>query len=307
MSVPTRRAVGLRQRLADSLATGKRCSVPGCAGAATDPPEATVGRFCRRHLEHARRHGSAWRGSFTAFELNAYRRAAWNWLEVNSEDLGVKIAVDAVRQLYAASGEPVAAHRLARLPATKRARAAWASLREVDADVRLALAAVLGVVLRIEDDRAKPVFNGTDAVPSSLEFRDVQVAKLILRMAGGSVRRWPRRTPTATPLILKSYGKSKGRTLRVLGDEAVEAARPILDQHGAALTAFAKSFVAKHEGKRIAPYPANVRVKTKARIPAGLKRPPTGATPLVTTPQDPHGGKPKVFVLGPDRLLTLRK
>jgi hypothetical protein len=61
------------------------------------------------------------------------------------------------------------------------------------------------------------------------EFKQVQAAKLVHRMASGTHRRWGE-GPTATELHV--YPRPRGRVLRYMG-EALENATELLVQHRA--------------------------------------------------------------------------
>src|SRR5690349_10678607 len=79
---------------------GRRCAVVGCAR----PTRATAGtglneRFCKAHEEHQQRHGSPFKGSYSAAELNPYRRAAFDWLTANADSFFVKGAIAGVHGL----------------------------------------------------------------------------------------------------------------------------------------------------------------------------------------------------------------
>ena len=273
MASPSRvRSADIRQR----LATGQ-CSAPGCGNLTT------LGRFCVKHGEHHRRHGSAWRRSFTAGELKAYRRAALEWLIVNAETVAVRAALYEVERRYKAAGPAIEPRNAAWLPAPRKAAATWSRLRDLEVDRRLVLAAAIAVVMRIEHDRATPVLTGPDAVPSASEYRDAQIAKVILRMAGGTVKRWAAQpiafadpatgVPSSiipAPTVMRSFRQSEGRVLRIVGREAYDAAFHILDDHKAALATFTAAFMATHSGA-VRAYPGKLRTKPKARLTADLK------------------------------------
>lgn len=73
-----------------------RCRVVGCsrpAGAGTGDGLDT--RFCRSHADHYARHGSPYKPSYGAREVNPYRVAALAWLEANPNDTYVANAVGA--------------------------------------------------------------------------------------------------------------------------------------------------------------------------------------------------------------------
>lgn len=177
-------------------------------------------KYCRRHVEHYRRHGSYSKPSYSAGELRGWRSAALQWLLTNAETAEVCEAVEQVRVLYNRAGAVQEAFRLAgRLP-EERARATWAWLRERGVDPMVLLAAWLAVTLRHREDPQPE---------RKINYRWVQAAKLLHRMAGGTRKRWERERPdgTVAVTVLEKYPASRGRVLWHLGEALADAARPI--------------------------------------------------------------------------------
>ena len=177
-----RRREDVRTRVATRAAAWPRCTVLHCPKPPTGATTSGLNRhYCKAHEDHFERHGSYVKPSYTAAQINPYRRAAFVWLEANSERPAVKAAVAAVRGLYARGGRHEEAFRLRGMSPKERAAAAWARLREAGVDPRLPLAALLAVAM-IELDETQPEFRR--------EFRRVQVAKIVHRLASGSHKRW---------------------------------------------------------------------------------------------------------------------
>ncbi len=207
------------------------CRVMGCgkpARAGTDDGLDT--RFCRSHAEHYQRHGSPFKQSYTGKELAPYRRAALKWLNANAELFWVKNAIDRVRGLYQSAGPYIEAFRLRGLSPQDRAKAHWARMRKAEIDPAQVVAAWLAVEMIIADD-PQPV--------TTPEFRRVQAAKLVHRMASGTHKRWEREVPdpnwsglrTKTVVEEKHwYPRSRGRVLRHIGED-IEQAVELLAQH----------------------------------------------------------------------------
>lgn len=207
------------------------CRVMGCgkpARAGTDDGLDT--RFCRSHAEHYQRHGSPFKRSYTGKELAPYRRAALKWLKANSELFWVKNALDRVRGLYQGAGPHIEAFRLRGLSPQDRAKAHWARMRKAEIDPAQVVAAWLAVEMIIADD--------PQAVTTK-EFRRVQAAKIVHRMASGTHKRWEREIPdpnwsglrTKTVVEEKHwYPRSRGRVLRHIGED-IEQAVELLAQH----------------------------------------------------------------------------
>jgi hypothetical protein len=197
-----------------------RCRVVGCSKPARAGTEDGLDtRFCRSHADHYSRHGSPYRGSFTAKEIEPHRKAALAWLETNADDMWVRNAIDRVRTLYEAAGPHVEAFRLRGLSPEERARAAWARLRKAKIDPRRVVAAWLAVELAIAAD---------PTAETKAEYKRVQAAKLIHRMASGTHKRWE--SGPAGPQELHVYPRSRGRVLRHVGT-ALEKACELLIEH----------------------------------------------------------------------------
>ncbi|WP_246681877.1 hypothetical protein [Mesorhizobium sp. B2-4-10] len=175
-------------------------------------------RFCRSHADHYARHGSPYRASYRAQEINPYRVTALAWLEANQRDTYVANAVDRVATLLRAAGPHVEAFRLRGLSPQERANAAWARLRKASIDPRRVVAAWLAVEMIVRDD---------PQAERRAEFKQVQAAKLVHRMASGTHKRWGE-GPTATELHV--YPRPRGRVLRHMG-EALENACELLVEH----------------------------------------------------------------------------
>ena len=200
------------------------CRVVGCpnpARAGTDKGLDT--RFCRKHADHYSRHGSPYKRSYTAKELAPHRKAVRAWLKQNASDRWVQNAIQRIRGLYDRSGPHVEAYRLAGMSPHERSRAAWARLRAAGVDPLKVLEAWLVVGRMITAD-PQPV--ETD------EFRRVQAAKIVHRLASGSHKRWVREVPRMVGVVnipikevveLHKYPQSRGRVLRFIGADIEEA------------------------------------------------------------------------------------
>jgi hypothetical protein len=187
-------------------------------------------RYCRSHAEHFQRHGSPFKRSYTGKELAPYRRAALAWLKANAEQLIVRNAIDRVTGLYRGAGPHIEAFRLRGLPPADRAKAHWARMRKAEVDPIQVVSAWLSVELIIADD-PQPL--------STNEFRHVQAAKIVHRMASGTHKRWEREVPDPAWAGRRSkvvvdekhwYPRSRGRVLRHIGED-LERAVELLSQH----------------------------------------------------------------------------
>lgn len=183
--------------------------------------------YCRAHVEHFRRHGSYSKPSYTAAQLAPHRATALAWLSANASLPVVARARDRVKTRMWAVGAPHSAFRLRGMTPEARSRNVWALLgaREVDADQVLAV--WLAVCMAHEADPQPE---------RKIEFRHVQAAKVLHRLAGGAHRRWEhqREDGTTAATELHRYPASKGKVLRYTG-EAVRAMAGGLEGHLAAI------------------------------------------------------------------------
>ena len=235
----TRRRDDLAKRLTETRIEGrKRCWVVGCIEPPGNVSSDSLGRFCRRHLEHHRRHGDALKASYKAIQIRPCRTAARAWLKRYGEHLHVKAAVKRIEALMLTSGRTIAPNRLRGMSPKAKAQAVWARLREREVSAYEVLASILAVVICHEGDHQK----------ATREYRQVQVAKVINRMAGGTVKRWPTHhtDPTLPKVkVLRWFPASEGLVLRKLGETAEVAAEFLVHDHIEELAAFAKSRVAR--------------------------------------------------------------
>lgn len=216
-----RRLDGLRKRIAGPQDAYERCRIFPCPNRTTaDRGEGLNRLYCRKHIEFYRRHGSYVKTSYGAGELRVYRTRALEWLKLQEHEAGVRSAVEGMRRLYRAAGAPIAANRLAGRPPTERANAMWAQLRLRGVDPLEVLAAWLAVDLRIRDDPQPDRHE---------EYRLVQAAKLIHRLAGGTHKRWETERADGKVVVtqLHRHPVSRGRVLRVVGRQLAAASGAI--------------------------------------------------------------------------------
>jgi len=210
--VTKKRGADVRRRLQRTTAERAVCAVMGCS----NPTRAALRegfdqRLCRQHHEQYQRHGSPFRGSYTAAELKPHRQAVQRWLKKNSMSPVVLQAIDRVRILYCSSGPAVPAYRLKGLSPRERARKAWARLREASVPPEKIVEAWLSVQRAIQSDPE------ADTRP---EFARVQAAKLVHRLASGTRKAWEQRDARGRLVRvdrLEEYPRSRGRVLREIG------------------------------------------------------------------------------------------
>jgi hypothetical protein len=221
MSRRQNRKRDIRQRIAGPQDAYDRCRVIGCGKPTTAIRQKGLNRlYCRGHVDHYRRHGSYFKRSYGAGEMRPYRLRASLWIKENRGDQATIEALGAIERLYRRAGPHVPAFRLVGKPPVERANAIWASLRERSVDPADVLACALAVPMRIAEDPQSDWHE---------EFRDVQIAKLLHRMSGGTHKRWESERSDGRIMVteLHKHPNSRGRVLRIVGQQAWLAAQPV--------------------------------------------------------------------------------
>jgi hypothetical protein len=202
-----------------------RCRIFGCLNQTTAGTTKGLNRlYCRKHEEHFERHGSFTKKTYTAAQINPYRRAAFEWLTLNQEKTLVTLALRSIESLYQHAGPRVEAFRLAGKSPEDRARAAWARLRVAEVDPQIPLAAWLAVEMMLLDDPQPE---------RKAEFKRVQAAKIIHRLASGTHKKWEREQSDGKVVTqeLHKYPASRGRVLRHMGKQLEKATELIVSHH----------------------------------------------------------------------------
>jgi hypothetical protein len=180
---------------------------------------------CRKHVEHKARHGSHWHGTYSAAELKPYVAAATSYIRPRAQsDRFIKHALNAIALLLEEAGPTEIATRLKGMSAAKRARIALARLRVARIKPERLVAIVLAVTALIEEDPGSH---------RKKEFRTVQIAKALHRLASGYHRVWEyidyrgvkRRTE------LHAFPRSSGPVLRLIGRKVEELCDFVVDKH----------------------------------------------------------------------------
>jgi len=199
------------------------CHVIGCK----NPPTARTGKglnrlYCRKHEDHFERHGSYFKTSYSAAQINPYRKAALKWIKQNEDKMFVSLAIKKVQGLYHNAGPLVEAFRLRGLKPEERAKAAWARLREKGVDPRVPLSIWLAIEM-ISIDETQGV--------NTQEYKWVQAAKIIHRQASGTHRRWEHERPDGSMRVqeLHKFPNSRGLVLRHIGKQLEKAAELVVD------------------------------------------------------------------------------
>jgi hypothetical protein len=274
-------------RAATPDATSPYCHIVGCK----NPTRAGAGtglnrRYCRVHEDSYQRHGSPHRGSYDAASLNPYRRATFDWLTANADNIWVKNAIVGVQRLYRVAGPAVEAFRLRGMKPRERAWAAWARLRRAEIDPRLPLAAWIAVELILCDDPPFAVIT---------EFRRVQAAKVIHRIVSGTHRRWEQERLQGRPIVteMHKFPLSRGHVLRYIGKDIERVAEFIVEKHLDDIAAFkAQQEKDGKLGKRA--HPGHIKgvakraKRTKPQLPATVPSRSMPSLPPSDQPADPN-------------------
>jgi len=196
-----------------------RCAVPGCTRPTMVEAGVGLGAYhCRYHVQYKARHGSLWCPSIKAGDLRPYVKAASRWIRQNRNNREIAFALQWLRGLLDSAGPVRRTDEIRRKSATERAKVAFARLREAGIKPERLLAIHLGVTANIADD---PDSHRVE------EYRVVQVAKAVHRLASGTHQRWnwPMSDGTTRVIAMHDYPKSSGRVLRVIGRAIEEACR----------------------------------------------------------------------------------
>jgi hypothetical protein len=151
-------------------------------------------------------------------ELRPYVKAASSWLVVHRASVDVGVALQELNWVLAFAGRVDPAMNLRGQSAAYRAKVAFARLREAGIEPHRLLAIYLGVSALMEDDL------GSHRVK---EFRIVQVAKAVHRLASGTHRRWENHYAGSGQIELHAYPRSSGLVLRRIGDAIEKACGPV--------------------------------------------------------------------------------
>ena len=189
------------------------CRILGCPNpASAGTPKGLNRLYCRKHEDHFEVHGSYTKKSYTAKEIDPYRRKAMRWLKENQDDPHVARAIKGIERLYRSSGSLVEAFRLRGLTPQERAKVAWARLREAKVDPMKPLAAWMAVEMIFLDDPQPEL---------KQHFKWVQAAKIVHRLASGSHKRWEQEGYDGKVKVveLHKYPRSRGRVLLHMGKQ----------------------------------------------------------------------------------------
>lgn len=219
----------------------ERCAIPGCRNLTMRAARLGLALFhCRKHVEHKARHGSHWHGTYSAAELKPYLASATAYVRLRAEsDRFIKAALNAIALLLEEAGPTEIATRLRGMSANKRARIALARLRVAGVKPERFVAIVLAVTALIEED---PRSHRTK------EFRTVQIAKALHRLASGTHKRWPfvDIQGRQRQIELHAFPRSSGPVLRLIGRAIEKQCEWVMEKHLAAVLALKVERYGRH-------------------------------------------------------------
>jgi hypothetical protein len=255
----------------------RRCVVFGCGR----PSRAATGngldrRYCRPHADHLARHGDPEQGTFTVKELAPYRTAARRWLKAQANERVVKATLQRIERRMQGAGPVVEANSLRGRTPAEKARAVWARLRSREVPPARIAEAWLTVWLAAAHSRAM-------LTRRDREFRQVQTAKAVHRLASGYHRRWVNTYGERTVVTeLHKFPTSAGRVLRHLGSQLDDACDWLSGRDH-------EDFM--RETGVIAPQPGSRATTKKPRRKVIRPVESSGAKPGVKEVEMPDGGK----------------
>jgi hypothetical protein len=191
-----------RRATEPSAHTPRRCIVINCTRLTQRSARNGLSDVhCKAHVEHMRRHGSAWRRSYLVRELEPYRKASQAWLAAHRHEPQVVRVVSALDALLQNSG-PTATAKASRgkLPGEK-ARIVLARLSEAGKTGERLL--LITLTIKATQKALGPRAN--------MEFQLVQIAKMAHRLASGTHIR------SIIYGTQSKYPRAEGNFMRILG------------------------------------------------------------------------------------------
>lgn len=241
----------VRHRIERAVARSvANCTILGCRSPTLGSTGKGLAAFhCRKHVEHKARHGSHWHRTYSATELKPYLAAATSYVRPRAEvDRYMKAAVAGMQSVLHAAGPTEIATRLRGMSARKRAKIALARLRVAKINPERFIIVALAVTALIEED---PGSHRTK------EFRIVQIAKALHRLASGTHKRWPYHDSQGRPrqTEMHAFPRSSGQVLRIMGRAVDEQCEWVIEKHLPGVLAL--------KVKRYGPHPACVSAEPR--------------------------------------------
>lgn len=195
------------------------CPIPGCGR----PPQARAGRgvsllHCRYHIQRRNRHGSLWKGTYSAADLKPYRQAAETYIKANRTEFWISHALIALERLMDGAGPVERVPDLRTATPRQKARGAFARMRAKGVSPLRLLRDHLAISAAIKED---PI--GPGGEPD--EYRLTQIGKAALRKASGYHAIYGPKSRYDV------YPRSAGRMLRIIGKMLDRACEHVVHYH----------------------------------------------------------------------------
>ena len=199
------------------------CPIPGCAR----PPQARAGKglsliHCRYHVQRRNRHGSFWKGTYSAADLKDYRRAAARYLKAHAGDFWIAAALTALRHTLDGAGPNERVVDVLTMKPAQKARAAFARMRTREVPPFRLLVIHLAVAAAVAEDPIRPGDDGSD-------YRLTQIGKAAMRTASGY------HAVYSPGNRYDRYPRSSGQALRLIGRTLDAACEHVAAEHLAAI------------------------------------------------------------------------
>ena len=210
------------------------CAVFGCGR----PPQAKAGKgvslfYCRYHAQAHNRHGCHWKKTYSAADLEPYRRAARQFVRAHPHDPWVVNALFSLAETLRNAGPVERMVDTYSMSPNDKARAALARMRRREVPPEKLLVNYLAVCCAIEED---PIRAGSETA----NYRRVQAAKACARTAATN--------STDLPYRNRRYARSSGLLLVHLGKMLEEACQHVQGYHLPAILALAHGVAASRRG-----------------------------------------------------------
>jgi hypothetical protein len=233
--------IELKARILRPVVGGiSRCVIPNCGRPTMRSAGVGLAEMhCKYHVAYRARHGSYWCPTYTAADLKPYLKSAAEYIKRNRAETFIAHTILGLQALLDGAGRAEPAQDIKHRSAAHRARVALARLREAHVAPERLLAIHMAVSALIEDDA------GSHRVK---EFRIVQVAKAVHRLASGTHKQWAWPLPDGRmyPIPFHAYPKSSGRVLRIIGDEIEELCAKVTERDLDAVRALKKEQFGPH-------------------------------------------------------------
>lgn len=242
--------------------SARTCAIPGCGR----PPQGRAGQgvspsHCKYHVQWKSRHGSFWKGTYSAADLKPYQAAAERFLKDNPADFWVAAAIKATDAAMAGAGPAQRVVDLKWRGPDSKAAAAFARLREAEIPPERVLRVCLAVSAAVAED---PIRGGGDGS----EYRRVQMAKAVNRLASGQHSYYGDERYEAG---YHRYPRSSGRFLRALGVRLATLCEHVVDAH---LDAILAVKIERFGPRPLSPPPPFPKSRfDNARVPPGVASP----------------------------------